>query len=296
LIAQESYTGTNRLSLSLRIREYAVLTKLRLSFLVVVSAVTGYLMADTFSGMQFLLLIAGGFLVTGSSNGFNQVMEREYDKLMTRTQNRPLVKGTLSVSEAMIVSVVFGIVGLFLLYLINPLSAILGFLALFSYVVIYTPMKRVSPWAVFVGAFPGAIPPMLGYVAATGEFGLLPGMLFFVQFMWQFPHFWAIAWVLDDDYRKAGYRLLPSKFGRNPSSSFQILIYTLAMIVASASPFILELTGVLSLIVCMVAGLFFYRYALTLHQTQTVADARKLMFASFFYLPIIQFIFVFDKL
>lgn len=241
-------------------------------------------------------MIVGGFLVTGSSNGFNQIMEREYDKLMTRTQNRPLVKGTLSVSEAFIVSLLFGIVGLFLLFLINPLSFFLGFFALFSYVAIYTPMKRVSPWAVFVGAFPGAIPPMLGYVAATGEFGLLPGLLFFVQFMWQFPHFWAIAWVLDDDYKNAGYRLLPSKFGRNPVSSMQILIYTCAMIVASASPYVMNLTGALSLVVCMLSGFFFYRSALKLHHTQEIKDAKSLMFASFFYLPIIQFIYVFDKI
>jgi len=296
LIAQQTYTTPDRLTFMLRLREYAVLTKLRLSFLVVVSAITGYLMADTFAGVDFSLLIFGGFLVTGSSNGFNQVIEREYDKLMTRTQNRPLVKGSISITEALIVSSLFGLVGLVLLYLINPLSAILGFLALFSYVAIYTPMKRISPWAVFVGAFPGAIPPMLGFVAATGHFGLLPGLLFFVQFMWQFPHFWAIAWVLDDDYRKAGYRLLPSKFGRNHSSSFQILLYTCAMIIASASPYVMELTGTLSLIVCMVAGLFFYRYALNLHHSQENSDARKVMFASFVYLPIVQFIYVFDKL
>jgi protoheme IX farnesyltransferase len=164
-----------------------------------------------------------------------------------------------------------------------------------SYVAVYTPMKRVSPWAVFVGAFPGAIPPMLGYVAATGHFGLLPGMLFFVQFMWQFPHFWAIAWVLDDDYRKAGYRLLPSKFGRNHTSSFQILIFTIAMIAASLAPYLMNLTGPLSVVVCVISGYFFYAIALKLHNTQDLKDARKLMFASFFYLPLIQFIYVFDK-
>lgn len=296
MISGNSITHPSKLSLALRLREYAVLGKLRLASLVVVSAITGYLMSSTFNWDHFLLMIGGGFLVTGSSNAFNQIIEREYDKLMTRTQNRPLVKGTLSISEALIFAVITGIVGLACLYLINPLSCLLGFFALFSYVVIYTPLKRISPWAVFVGAFPGAIPPLLGFVAAEGKFGLLPGLLFFVQFMWQFPHFWAIAWVLDDDYKKAGYRLLPSKFGRNPSSSFQILIYSLVMVAAATSTWVMELTGTMSLIVGMVAGLLFYSYALKLHYSQEIKDARKLMFASFFYLPIIQFLFVFDKI
>lgn len=295
MIVQEIDTST-KLSVAARLREYAVLTKLRLSTLVVISAITGYLMAASFFWNDFLLMIAGGFMVTGSSNGFNQIIEREYDKLMTRTQNRPLVKGSISVAEAFIVSLIFGLAGLFCLYLINPLSVLLGFLALFSYVAIYTPMKRVSSWAVFIGAFPGAIPPLLGYVAATGKFGMLPGLLFFVQFMWQFPHFWAIAWVLDDDYKKAGYRLLPSKFGRNPASSFQILIYTIAMVAASTSTWVMNLTGIFSLIVAAAAGFVFYRIALKLHHTQDIKDARRLMFASFFYLPLIQFIYVFDKL
>ena len=296
MIAENSISPTHKLTFALRIKEYAVLTKLRLSTLVVVSAITGYLMATEFVLNDFLLMIFGGFLVTGSSNAFNQIIEKEFDKLMQRTQNRPLVKGTLSVTEAMVVAIISGSVGLFCLYLINPLSLILGFFALFSYVAIYTPLKRISPLAVLVGAFPGAIPPMLGYVAATGEFGLLPGLLFFVQFMWQFPHFWAIAWVLDDDYKKAGYRLLPSKFGRNPASSFQILIYTLVMVAASTSTWVMNLTGTVSLIVAMVSGLLFYSYALKLHHTQEIKDARKLMFASFFYLPIIQFLYVFDKI
>jgi protoheme IX farnesyltransferase len=285
-----------KISLGLRLKEYAVLTKLRLSVLVVISATSGYLIGSVFNLQHFLLLIGGGFLVTGCSNGLNQILEREYDKLMKRTQNRPLVKHTLSINEALVLSLIQGVAGLYLLYLINPLSAVLGFFALFTYVVVYTPMKRISPWAVFVGAFPGAIPPMLGYVASTGVFGLTPGILFLVQFMWQFPHFWAIAWVLDDDYRLAGYRLLPSKFGRNPSSSFQILVYTAAMIIASALPWVANISGVWSLIVCMFCGFVFYRYAYTLHLTQDIKDARKLMFVSFVYLPIVQFIYVIDKI
>lgn len=292
----QTYTASNKLNVILRLKEYAVLTKLRLSVLVVISAISGYLLGSEFNLQHFLLMIGGGFLVTGASNGLNQVLEREYDKLMKRTQNRPLVKHTLSITESVIVSAVLAIIGLYMLYRINPISAWLGFFALFSYVAVYTPMKRISPWAVFVGAFPGAIPPMLGYVSSTGVFGLTPGILFLVQFMWQFPHFWAIAWVLDDDYRMAGYRLLPSGFGRNPGSSFQILVYTAAMIIASALPWVANISGLWSLIVCMVCGFVFYRYAYTLHLTQDIKDARKLMFVSFIYLPIVQFIYVIDKI
>lgn len=280
----------------MRLKEYTLLAKPRLSFLIVISAVTGYFMQDEIILKEILILISGGFLVTGSSNGFNQIIERDLDKLMKRTQSRPLVKGTITVKEAYIVSIVWGIAGLALLSLLNPLCFLLGLLSLFMYVAVYTPMKRISPWAVFIGAFPGAMPPLLGYVGATGEFGLLPGILFLVQFMWQFPHFWAIAWVLDDDYKTAGFRLLPSKFGRNRASSFQILIFTLVMVLGSFLPWVIDITGVTSLVVCGVTGLFFYRMAYKLHYTQEIADARKLMFASFIVLPIIQIIYVIDRM
>ncbi len=280
----------------MRLKEYAVLAKFRLSLLVVVSAITGYFMQDEIIYSEIVLLFAGGFLVTGASNGFNQIIERDLDKLMKRTQNRPLVKGTLTVKEAMIVSFVWAISGLALLSLLNPLCFLLGLLSLFMYVAVYTPMKRISPWAVFVGAFPGAMPPLLGYVGATGEFGLLPGILFLVQFMWQFPHFWAIAWVMDDDYKNAGFRLLPSKFGRNKSSSLQILIFTMVMIVGSMLPWVINITGNASLIICGITGLFFYLMASKLHYSQEIKDARKLMFASFIVLPIIQIVYVIDRI
>lgn len=253
-------------------------------------------MQEDIVARELILLIVGGFLVTAASNGYNQIIERDLDKLMKRTQNRPLVKQSISVKEALWFSIICTLVGTTLLYFLHPLCALLGFLSLFSYVAIYTPMKRVSPWAVFVGAFPGAIPPLLGYVGATGEFGLLPGILFLVQFMWQFPHFWAIAWVLDDDYKLAGFRLLPSSFGRNKASSFQILLFTLVMIVGSLLPWAIEITGIASLLVCSACGLFFYWMALRLHQTQDLKDAKKLMFASFIVLPLIQIIYVIDRI
>lgn len=280
----------------MRLKEYALLAKMRLTFLVVISAVTGYFMQDEIIVSEIWILIAGGFLVTAASNGFNQIIERDLDKLMKRTQNRPLVKGTLSAREAFIVCLIWAIGGLALLALLNPLCFFLGLLSLFMYVAVYTPMKRVSSWAVFIGAFPGAMPPLLGYVGATAEFGLLPGILFLVQFMWQFPHFWAIAWVLDDDYKLAGFRLLPSKSGRSRSSSLQILIFTLVMVLASFLPWVIDITGITSLIICGIIGLVFYRLAYKLHYTQEISDARKLMFASFIVLPIIQIVYVIDRL
>jgi len=295
VIAPATYPE-KKLTLSMRLKEYALLAKMRLTFLVVVSAVTGYFMQDQIIANEIWILVAGGFLVTSASNGFNQIIERDLDKLMKRTQNRPLVKQTITVREAFILSLIWAVGGLSLLALLNPLCFLLGLLSLFMYVAVYTPMKRVSPWAVFIGAFPGAMPPLLGYVGATGEFGLLPGILFLVQFMWQFPHFWAIAWVLDDDYKVAGFRLLPSKFGRNRSSSFQIVLFTLVMILGSFLPWVIDITGVTSLVICGVTGLFFYRMAYKLHITQEIADARKLMFASFIVLPIIQIVYVLDRI
>ncbi len=279
----------------MRLKEYLLLAKMRLTFLVVISAVTGYFMQDKWVINELWILIAGGFFVTAASNGFNQILERDLDKLMKRTQNRPLVKNTISVREAFIVSLIWAVGGLSLLALLNPLCFFLGLLSLFMYVAVYTPMKRVSSWAVFVGAFPGAMPPLLGYVGATSEFGLLPGILFLVQFMWQFPHFWAIAWVLDDDYKLAGFRLLPSKLGRSRASSLQILIFTLVMIVASFLPWVIDITGNASLIICGITGLFFYRLAYKLHYTQEISDARKLMFASFIVLPVIQIVYVINR-
>lgn len=285
-----------------KLRDYAVLFKLRLSFLVVVSASFGYLMAvDTVVWADLLTLILGGFLVTGSSNAFNQVWEKDLDKIMDRTHMRPLPQGRLQSPEALIVASIAGALGIGMLWImLNPLSGVLGLLALFLYVFIYTPLKPISSIAVFVGAFPGAIPPMLGYVAGSGSFGLEAGILFAVQFMWQFPHFWAIAWVLDDDYKKAGYRLLPFNDGRSKRSAFQIVLYTAILIPVSllpwAIPFENPMTGNIAMVVSLLMGLWFLWLAVKLYRSLDKKDAKKLMFASFLYLPIVQLIYVLDKL
>ena len=278
-----------------KLKTYMVFTKFRLSALVIVSALSGYFFADGSDFTVISKLLIGGLLVTAASNGSNQIWERQLDILMKRTASRPLPQGDMSVKEGLILVSLSFFIGTLILLSINLPSGLLGIAAFVSYVFIYTPLKRITPWAVFVGAFPGAIPPMLGAIAATGEFGLMPGVLFFIQFMWQFPHFWAIAWVVYDDYKAGGFSLLPSKTGQSKESAFQIMIYSLAMIPFSLLPWILGWTGEISLIVATIASTIFFLYAYKLFLSCEMKDAKKLMFASFVYLPIIQFLYVFDK-
>lgn len=236
-------------------------------------------------------------MVTGSSNAFNQIIEKDLDKLMTRTQKRPLPDSRMEVNEALIFSFIMGIVGVFLLsYFINITCGVLGLIALISYTLLYTPLKKHTPFAVFVGAFPGAIPPMLGWVAATGRLDVIAFVLFSIQFIWQFPHFWAIAWVLHDDYKKAGFKMLPSLGGRNKSSAFQALVYCISLLPISLLPFFFHITGIISSIVILIAGIFFLSKALKLYKTLKVEDAKALMFASFIYLPVVQIAMFLDKI
>ena len=292
-IAQTSVQSTFKLKVS----DYAQLTKLRLSFLVVLSAVLSFFLAvDQFSWIKFISLVIGGFMVTGASNTFNQIIEKDLDKLMSRTEDRPLPANRMHVNEALWLAGIMAVVGVSILwYFLNPLSGVLGALALFTYVAIYTPLKRIHPIAVFVGAFPGAIPPMLGYVAVTGEMGMIPGILFAVQFIWQFPHFWAIAWKVDDDYKKAGFSLLPSRGRKDKSSAFLIFVYCLFLIPVSLLPFLFGISGILSVWVATIAGLWFMYYAVKLFFDLQDKSATQLMFASFFYLPILQIIYLIDK-
>lgn len=278
-----------------KFKTYLVFIKFRLSFLVILSAISGYLFAGGSNLTQLTLLILGGILVTGASNGANQIWEQDLDKLMNRTSKRPLPQGLMTSKEAYSIVIFSLILGLALLYLINLYSALLGLFAFVSYVFLYTPLKQVTPWAVFVGAFPGAIPPFLGAIAATNDFGLLPGILFFVQFTWQFPHFWAIAWILHEDYQRAGFFLLPSKSGKSKFSAFQIMVYSLALIPFSLVPWLMGWCGNITLVVASILGILFFVYSFRLYASLEDKDARKLMFASFVYLPIIQFVYVFDK-
>ncbi len=281
-------------------KDYAQFIKLRLASLVVFSAAIGFVIgSEKIDWIKMLLLVVGGFLVTGASNGFNQIIEKDPDKLMDRTLNRPLPQERMGINESFALAAIMGIAGISILWIfMNPLSGILGALALILYAVVYTPLKRITPFAVFVGAFPGAIPPLLGCVAATqgfGEITLEAWILFVVQFMWQFPHFWAIAWVLDDDYKKAGFRMLPSLGGRDKSSAFQVLVYTLFLLPVSLMPVLFHMSGMISAIIISICGIFFTWQAYTLYKECTVEAARKLMFGSFIYLPVVQLAIMIGK-
>jgi protoheme IX farnesyltransferase len=281
-----------------RIKDYAVLLKLRLAMLVVLSAVLAFLIGSSspVDYSKLWILTLGGFLVTGASNGLNQIFERTTDKLMTRTQLRPLPDNRMSATEAYIVTIVAGLAGLILLFaFINFKSGMLGLFALFSYAFIYTPLKKITPFSVFVGAFPGAIPTLLGWVAATNSFSYEGWILFAIQFMWQFPHFWAIAWRQYDDYKKAGFEMLPSG-GKNHSSAMQTVIYTFTLIPIGLLPYIVGMSGIISAIIITIAGILFFMQSVRLLKTCSDEAAKKLMFGSFVYLPVVLIAMVLDKL
>lgn len=282
-----------------KVRDYAQFMKVRLASLVVFSSGVGYLIAagSNWEWGQFLLLLLGGFLIVGSSNGINQIIERESDQLMKRTLNRPVATGRMSVTEGVILALATGIGGVVIIGLsTNTLSATLALMSLLSYGFVYTPLKKISPVAVFVGAFPGALPILIGYAAYNGHLNLEAGLLFLVQFIWQFPHFWAIAWLLHDDYDKAGFRLLPTANEPDKRSAVQILFYTICLIPVSLAPWWFGFAGLAALSVCLLSGLLFLWPAWQLYRTVDKAWARKLMFASFVYLPVVQLVYLFDKL
>ncbi len=296
---QDSYSLDKHVFILSRVRDYAQLIKMRLSSLVVFSAAMGFLLASegSVNWSRFVLLILGGFLVTGSSNGFNQIMERNYDKLMDRTALRPLPDKRMSIQEALLVSILTGIAGICILWnFMNPLSGMLGLFALLSYTLAYTPLKRITPFSVFVGAIPGAIPAMLGYVAVTNTIGMEALILFCIQFIWQFPHFWAIAWVLDDDYKKAGFDMLPSSGGRDRKSAMLTLIYTCSLLPVGLMPYFFHMTGIISAVIISLTAVYFIYQSSTLLRTCSVRSAQQLMFGSFIYLPVAMIALVCDKI
>ncbi len=295
----EQLTTTSGVTWSQKLKDYSELVKLRLNLLVVFSSAISYAMAaaGNINWLQLGMLSLGGFLVVGASNGINQIIEKDFDKLMIRTANRPIATQRMSVTEASIASALMGIAGVLILGLfLNQMSAILAFAALLSYAFLYTPLKRISPISVFVGAFPGAIPPMLGWVAVTGTIGVEAIILFLIQFFWQFPHFWSIAWVLDDDYKRAGFKMLPSKEGRDKKSALQNLSFTLVLIPLSFIPLMYNMTGTISAYILLASGLVLLYQSYRLFKTCSIADAKKLMFASFLYLPVVQLSLFFDKI
>lgn len=282
-----------------KVRDYGLLFKFRLSLTVVFSAAMGFLLAmsGTIDWAGLGVLCLAGFLLAGASNALNQVLEKDYDKLMNRTANRPLATGRMSVSEAVLVAGLASVVALLMFALVfNPLTAFLGSLSLISYAFIYTPMKRVSPVAVWIGAFPGALPPVIGWVAVTGTFGVEALVLFAIQFIWQLPHFWAIGWVAYDDYMRGGFKLLPSNGGRNKSTALQCLVYSLLLIPVTLLPYGIGLTGWVSAIGLVILGIAFAATNFNLYQKSDKKAALTVMFASFLYLPLALLLMVIDKI
>lgn len=281
------------------IRNFTEITKLRLSVSVVFSSVAGYLLgAATIDFYVLFLLCVGGYCMVGASNVFNQIIEKDLDALMERTKNRPLPAGHMSVRWAFVLASVLTLLGIVVLYAINPVTAMFGAISIFMYVSLYTPLKTRTPLSVFVGAFPGAIPFMLGWVAATGEFGIEPGTLFMVQFFWQFPHFWAIGWFLYDDYKKARFFMLPNG-KRDKGTAIQVILYSIWTVLVSLVP-VLGITGKLYLtpisgILIGLLGVGLLYYALALYREKTATAAKKLMLASVSYITLLQVIYVADK-
>lgn len=294
IVISETKTSMNTLLSDLK-----QLTKVGLSLSVVFSSVAGYLLAvDAINFTTLLLLAFGGFFMVGASNAFNQIIEKETDAIMLRTKDRPLPTKRMSVNVAMTIAILFTILGLSILYSINPKTALFGAISIFLYTCAYTPLKSVTPLTVFVGAIPGAIPFMLGWVAATNEFGIEAGMLFMIQFFWQFPHFWAIGWLQFEEYNKAGFSMLPMN-KKNKAAVKQIIFYTVIMILVSISP-VLKVTGdfyiyPLTAIIVALLGVVMLYYAILLHKTEKNTDARKLMLSSVLYITVVQIVYVVDK-
>lgn len=293
-----SNTSVHTPSISV-LSDFKEITKMRLAISVVFSSVAGYFLgAEVVNFVTVLLLAIGGYCMVGASNAYNQIIERDLDVLMDRTKNRPIPAERMSVNTAFIIASTLTIIGLIVLYIINPKTAMFGAISIFLYVSVYTPLKTRTPLSVFVGAFPGAIPFMLGWVAATNEFSIEPGTLFMIQFFWQFPHFWAIGWWLFDDYKKGGFFMLPTG-KRDKGTAIQVILYSIWTILVSLIP-VFGVTGRLYLTpyagaVILVLGLGMLYYAFKLYKNRDAISAKKLMFASVSYITLLQIVYVLDK-
>ena len=296
-------SATNTLpSIKSIFNDFKEITKAGLAISVVFSSLAGYLLgihAFNMNTIYVLIMLAiGGYCMVGASNAYNQIIEKDLDALMDRTKNRPIPAGRMSVNTAFIIATILTIIGLTILYLINPKTAMFGAISIFLYTCVYTPLKTVTSLSVFVGAFPGAIPFMLGWVAATNDFGIEAGTLFLIQFFWQFPHFWAIGWFLFEDYKKGGFYMLPTG-KKNNGTAMQIILYTLWLTVASVLPSFgytgrLYLTTVSAVIVGLL-GLWMLFYAIKLYKNKTDKAAKTLMLVSVAYISLIQVVYISDK-
>jgi heme o synthase len=293
-------TGWGLAQVKQKLQDYKMLIKLNLSLMVVFSSMVGYWVSPNVLGIDWvnaIILFAGGLCVTGAANACNEIMELHTDKLMKRTSTRPIPTGRMSVGEAMIFATVALIVGLALLWInFNLLTAFLSLASFVLYVLAYTPLKRISNINVFVGAIPGAMPALIGWCAANNNLAIGAWVLFILQFMWQFPHFWSIAWLAHDDYTAAGLKMLPTNSKDNRFTSMQCVHYTIALLSLSVLPVLLHLTGWWAVAIIALGGLYFVYRAILFYKHNDNPSARQLMFASFFYLPIVYIALLIDKL
>lgn len=299
MLREQPIKAKLEMPLAAKLKDYSQLLKPNLSFMVVFSSVIGYLLAPgiEFAWKEVILLFAGGMLVTGSANTINQILERESDKFMNRTMARPMPDGRMASPEAWILAFVSGITGTVLLaYFFNPLAGILSLISLLLYAFAYTPMKKVHPVAVLIGAIPGALPPLIGWVAATGELSVGGWVLFLIQFFWQFPHFWAIAWVAFDDYIKAGIRMLPSKEGRSRFTGLQCMFYSIVLVPMALMPRLVHMSGNVGMWVSMVCGVAYFAASVAFYIKNDHKSAKRVMFTSFIYLPVVLLALYFDKI
>ena len=300
-MSQEKTTITNSASFGLAsiVKDYFQLIKFTLSFMVVFSCVTCYLLAPNvrFDLLSVLLLFIAGMLITGSANAINQAVEKDTDALMKRTANRPVAAGRMSENEAYSFAIITGFVGVFIMWQwFNLSSALIGLFSLFLYAFIYTPLKKVNSIAVLVGAFPGALPCLIGWVAATNEFSAGGWILFGIQFLWQFPHFWAIAWVAHKDYSKAGFKLLPSDLGPTKYTAIQTIIWSLLLVPVGVLPYFIGMTGIVSLILVAICNFLMVWQCIKLYRNMDVNSARKVMFSSYIYLAVVLLTLLADKI
>lgn len=287
------------MSWSLVFADFKEITKARLALSVVFSSLAGYLLGAIQVDLYALLLLAfGGYCMVGASNAYNQIIEKDLDARMFRTRNRPIPAGRMSVHGTLFLAVLMTVLGVATLYVLNPKTAMFGAISIFLYTSVYTPLKTLTPLSVFAGAIPGAIPFMLGWVAATDDFGIEPGTLFMIQFFWQFPHFWALGWMLDEDYRRAGFKMLPTG-KKDRGTALQIIMYTIWMMVISLVP-VLGITGRLQLsvpaaVIVFLLGAVMLFYALRLFEKRDNITARRLMLASVSYITLMQIVYVADN-
>lgn len=300
---QEDTTIANSapLGLASKVKDYFQLIKFTLSFMVVFSTVVSYLLVPgvKFDLLSVLLLFAGGMLITGSANAINQIAEKKTDSVMKRTAKRPVASGRMSVSEATAFAIISGLVGVLIMWWwFNIESALIGLLSLFVYGFIYTPLKKVNSVAVLVGAFPGALPCLIGWVAGfyntpiewTGGW-----ILFGIQFLWQFPHFWAIAWLAHQDYTTAGFKLLPSDKGPTKFTALQSIMYSAMMIPMGLLPMYFGMSGMVSMWIVLACNLWMVYVSVQLFLKMDVASARKVMFSSYIYLAVVLLALLADK-